>query len=60
MLDNLAKKAGIVPAQGSTDGEGAYLQSGFEIVVTCSDEDDQRKLYEQLAGEGRKCRVLTF
>lgn len=32
----------------------------FQIVVECSNEDEQRKLYERLTAEGHKCRVLTL
>jgi len=31
----------------------------FQILVTCADEADQRRLYERLAREGRACRVLV-
>jgi hypothetical protein len=32
----------------------------FQILVTCADEADQRRLYERLAREGRMCRVLVL
>jgi len=32
----------------------------FQILVTCTDEADQRRLYERLAREGRACRVLVL
>ena len=32
----------------------------FQIVVEFANEDEQRKLYERLTAEGRKCRVLTL
>ena len=32
----------------------------YEIAVTCRDEAEQRKLFEQLEAEGWNCRVLTL
>ena len=32
----------------------------FQLLVECSDERDQRSLYEQLVAGGRKCRVITI
>ena len=32
----------------------------YELAVECRDEADQKKLYEQLAAQGRKVRVLTL
>src|SRR5437667_11546570 len=32
----------------------------FQILVTCADEADQRRLYERLTREGRACRVLVL
>lgn len=32
----------------------------FQVVVECEDEEDQRRLYERMREEGRRCRVLTL
>ena len=32
----------------------------FHVVVECSDEQEQRLLYERMRGEGYRCRVLTL
>ena len=32
----------------------------FQVVVQCRDEAEQREVYERLAGEGRKCRLLML
>jgi ParB-like chromosome segregation protein Spo0J len=32
----------------------------FEVVVSCKDEAEQEAVYNKLAGEGYKCRVLTL
>lgn len=34
--------------------------SRFEITVMCEDEADQKKLYEQLVNEGRRCTILQL
>ncbi len=32
----------------------------YELAVECHDEADQKTLYQQLAGQGRKVRVMTL
>jgi ParB-like chromosome segregation protein Spo0J len=32
----------------------------YEVVIECSDEMEQKKTYEELAGKGYKCKVLTL
>ena len=32
----------------------------FQVVVQCRDEDQQRSVYEQLSGQGLKCRLLNL
>ncbi|MGE0609963.1 MAG: hypothetical protein AB7O62_22930 [Pirellulales bacterium] len=32
----------------------------FQVVVTCADEADQRRLYEQMVAAGRPCRLLLL
>jgi len=36
------------------------LSASFQLLVTCVDEESQRKLFEQLKEEGYECRVLTM
>ena len=31
----------------------------FEVVVSCKSEEEQRKVFEKMEGEGYSCRVLT-
>jgi hypothetical protein len=47
------------PITRSSDPPAAMGES-FQLVVECRDENDQRGLYERLAGEGYRCRVLTL
>jgi hypothetical protein len=37
----------------------AIFSSVFEIVATCQDEQDQRRLYEHLIQEGYPCRLIV-
>ena|GEM_PF-1893401 len=32
----------------------------YQIVVHCTDETDQRNLYERLSAENRKCRLIIL
>lgn len=32
----------------------------YQIIVDCRDEEEQRIVFEQMTGEGRRCRVLTL
>lgn len=32
----------------------------FQVVVECDDEEDQHSLFEELNGQGRKCRLLNL
>lgn len=32
----------------------------FQVLVSCGDEDAQRRLYERLTAEGYECRVVTL
>lgn len=50
---------------GDDDENGADERDGslvpnFEVVVECSDEDEQRKAFDALTEQGYKCRVLTL
>jgi len=35
----------------------AAIPERFQLLVDCRDEPEQRKLYEELAARGVKCRV---
>jgi hypothetical protein len=58
MLKNLAKNPGA--GGGEKNKPISLPPERFEILVECRDEDHQREVYDWLAGEGLKCRVLTF
>lgn len=32
----------------------------YQVVVQCTDENDQRRLYERLTAEKRTCRLIVL
>ena len=36
------------------------FNNNFEVIITCKDEIEQKKVYEKLQKEGYDCRVLLF
>ena len=36
------------------------LGSAYEVIVTCADESEQKKVFDRLTGEGMTCRVLSY
>lgn len=38
----------------------AEYKERFEIIVECTDEEDQQIMYEKLKAEGYTCRILTL
>ena len=61
MLADIADKAGLYQASDKPQGDGKpmRLPSVFEVSIECRDEAEQKKLYERMKKEGRKCRVVT-
>jgi hypothetical protein len=45
-------------APGAETLEGRYKQQ-YGVICICKDEADQRKVYEQLTGQGLECRVVV-
>lgn len=60
LLAELAAQAGIVPPDEAEAEEQPKLKTGFEIVVTCDNEQQQQQVFDNLTAEGLKCRVLTY
>lgn len=60
MLSELASQAGIIPPDETEKDDQAQLKTGWEIVVTCDNEQQQQQVFENLVAEGLKCRVLTY
>ena len=42
------------------DNEPIVLSDMYQVLVECSDEDQQRKLFDHLKRKGYKCKVLTL
>lgn len=38
----------------------ASLTDCFQVIVECSDEEEQQAIFEKLSGEGLKCRLSTL
>jgi hypothetical protein len=58
-LDDAVRQASEVADEPTTRPEMEIPES-WQVVVECSNEDEQREVYERLSGEGFKCRVLTL
>ena len=52
------------PLAGGDDEDGPHenvaIPESFQVVVECRDEAEQQTLFERLAGEGFKCRLLML
>jgi hypothetical protein len=42
------------------DERGAILDSTFEVVVKCKDEEEQKRVFEDLKNQGLEARILTL
>jgi len=60
LLSELAEQAGIVPPDDAVEKPQPPLKTGFEIVVTCDNEEQQQQMFNRLSEEGLQCRVLTY
>lgn len=58
-LDELAD---LFDDQGKEDElpEQEDYNETFEVAVECDGEEEQEKIYNQLTGDGYKCRILTM
>jgi len=50
--------SGATGAPGPETLEGRYRQQ-YGVIVICENEAEQRKVYEQLTGQGLECRVVV-
>lgn len=62
LLDDLATEPDPAFDDGPGDDDPADVPvpEGYQVVVDCRDEDQQRTIYERLTGEGLTCRLLTL
>jgi ParB-like nuclease family protein len=60
LLADLAE-ASNVRRQGETDLSDQQLALElFQVVVECQNEDQQRRVFEQISAQGLKCRLLNL
>jgi hypothetical protein len=57
-LTNLPSSGGGV--DGDFDRPAVTIPEIFQILVSCRDEEEQREVFEQLAAEGRSCRIVNL
>lgn len=62
-IDEMLKE--LAPASGASDGDEspaieAAIPRLFQVIVECRDEAEQQSVYERLAAEDLKCRLLTI
>ena len=63
MLAELAEGAGLyAPVDGidpSLIPDGDRYKEQYGVIIICADEPEQQKVYETLAADGYKCRVVV-
>jgi ParB-like chromosome segregation protein Spo0J len=58
--NELAKLLENIEPEETHELPGRNLQSLWQVVVECVDENAQRELYEKLTAEGYRCRLLIL
>ncbi|MCA9268653.1 MAG: ParB N-terminal domain-containing protein [Planctomycetales bacterium] len=59
LFDGLAEKAHKAAAAAAPPAE-VDIRRAFHVLVECDDERQQRDLFERLAAEGRRCRLMQL
>ena len=60
MLENLAGQSLAEPADESELPDHDFAGQLFQVVVECDGEDEQRRVFDQMCGQGLKCRLLNL
>jgi ParB-like chromosome segregation protein Spo0J len=62
MLDKMAEmdEPDLDLGQADELPRAVHVPEAYQVVVECADESEQQALYQQLSGEGYKCRVLVL
>lgn len=48
-------------ADGDGDGDAQkVIADSYTVMVECTDETDQQRVFERMTGDGYKCKVLTM
>lgn len=50
----------LIESLANKELEGISLKDGYEVVIECTTEEEQKELYERFEKEGLKCRLLTL
>jgi hypothetical protein len=58
LAEIIAPDADETGAPGPETLEGRYKEQ-YGVIVICENEANQRKVYEQLSGQGLECRVVV-
>jgi ParB-like chromosome segregation protein Spo0J len=58
-LDEVGSLLDVSDNESEELKEEEYVES-FEVVIECSDESSQQKIYNKLVSEGYTCRVLSL
>jgi hypothetical protein len=60
LLSGLSRRLPEALANAQHGHSDVELKAVFQVVVQCSDEDQQRDVFERLVAEGLKCKLLTL
>jgi hypothetical protein len=60
LLASLAEEHPLQPELSQPAHEDLFVPASFQVIVQCSDEDEQRDVYERLKAEGFSCRVQSL
>jgi len=58
-LDEVSSLLDVSDNESEELKEEEYVET-FEVIIECSDESSQQKIYNKLVSEGYKCRVLSL
>lgn len=60
LLQGLACQATEAAEHAGLEYEEVVIPESWQVVVECSDEAEQREIFERMRAEGYRCRVLTL
>jgi hypothetical protein len=60
MLSELADGVGLyADSEPAGEGKAREIPQVYQVMIECRDEAEQKKMYDRMKREGRKCRLLT-
>lgn len=62
LLGDMSAPAAPAPkgSETRTKPKGEDYEETFQVIIDCKDEDDQERIYEEMAEKGYKCRILSM